>query len=81
MGWRYNPGMSTDAQKILDLARQLPPSEREWVAHGLLIEDGEEVDAQWAAEVERRVADANSPDAVTYSWDEVEARLRARLLK
>jgi hypothetical protein len=52
--------MSPDAQKILDEARQLPPSEREWVAHGLLIDESEEIDPQWAAEVERRVADANS---------------------
>lgn len=71
--------MSPDAQRILDEARQLPPSEREWVAHGLLIDETEEIDPEWAAEVERRVADANSPDAVTRSWDELEARLRARL--
>ena len=71
--------MSPDAQKILDEARQLPPSEREWVAHGLLIDESEEIDPEWAAEVERRVADASSPDATTRSWDELEARLRARL--
>jgi hypothetical protein len=71
--------MSPDAQKILDAARQLPPSEREWVAHGLLIDESEEIDPQWAAEVERRVADANSPEASTRSWEELEARLRTRL--
>lgn len=71
--------MSPNAQKILDEARQLPPSEREWVAHGLLIDESEEIDPQWATEVERRVADANSPDAPTRSWEELEARLRARL--
>ena len=73
--------MSPDAQKILDIARQLPPSEREWVAHGLLIDEDEEIDTKWAAEVERRVADANSPGANTRSWDELETRLRARLAK
>lgn len=71
--------MSSDAQKILDAARQLPPSEREWVAHGLLIDESEEVDPDWGAEVERRVADANSAEATSRSWDELEARLRARL--
>lgn len=71
--------MSPDAQKILDLARQLLPSEREWVAHGLLIDEAEEIDPEWAAEVERRVTDADTPDAPTRSWDEFEARLRARL--
>lgn len=79
MGWDYNLSMSPDAQKILDEARQLPPSEREWVAHGLLIDESEEIDPQWAAEVERRVADANSPGVPTRSWEELEARLRARL--
>jgi hypothetical protein len=76
---RYNSAMSPDAQRILDEARQLPPSEREWVAHGLLIDESEEIDPPWAAEVERRVADANSPDAPTCSWEELEAHLRARL--
>ena len=71
--------MSPDAQKILYEARQLPPSEREWVAHGLLIDESEEIDPEWADEVERRVADARSPDATTRSWDELNARLRARL--
>lgn len=71
--------MSSNAQKILDEARQLPPSEREWVTHGLLIDETEEIDPEWVAEVERRVADANSPDAATRSWDELQARLRTRL--
>lgn len=71
--------MSPDAQRILDEARQLPPGEREWVAHGLLMDETEEIDPDWATEVERRVADGNSPDAANRSWDELEARLRARL--
>jgi hypothetical protein len=71
--------MSSEAQRILEAALQLPPSEREWVAHGLLIDQTEEIEAEWAAEVERRVADASSPDAATHSWDELEERLRARL--
>ena len=71
--------MSPNAQKILDEARQLPPSEREWVAHGLLIDEDEEIDPEWAAEVERRIADAESPDAATCSWDDLESRLRGRL--
>ncbi len=71
--------MSPNAQKILDEARLLPPSEREWVAHGLLMDESEEIEPEWAAEVERRVADANSPNASTCSWEELESRLRARL--
>lgn len=71
--------MSPNAQKILEQARQLPPSEREWVAHGLLIDEDEEIDAEWATEVERRVADSDSPDSTTCSWEELEMRLRGRL--
>lgn len=71
--------MSSNAQRILDEARQLPPSEREWVAHGLLIDPDEDIESEWAAEVERRVADADSPDAKTGSWEDLEARLRSRL--
>lgn len=71
--------MSPNAQKILDEARQLPPSEREWVAHGLLIDETEDIEPEWAAEVERRVADSASPNASGCSWEELESRLRARL--
>lgn len=71
--------MSRTAAEILEEARSLPPSEREWVAHGLLIEEAEEIDSDWAEEIERRVEDANSPNAISTSWDELEARLRSRL--
>jgi putative addiction module component (TIGR02574 family) len=36
-----------------------------------------EIDASWQAEVERRVADIKAGTAETYSWEEVEAELRA----
>lgn len=74
--------MSRTAAEILEEARQLPPGEREWVAHGLLIdtsEESEEIEPEWAAEIERRVADAESSNAATCSWEELESRLRARL--
>ena len=71
--------MNRSAAEILEEARQLPPSEREWVAHGLLMDSPDEMDPDWAAEVERRVADAASPNAVTGSWEDLESQLRARL--
>jgi putative addiction module component (TIGR02574 family) len=40
-----------------------------------------EIDASWKVEVERRVAEADAGTAVTYSWEEVEAPLRARLAR
>ena len=74
--------MDRTAQQILEDARRLPPSEFDWLI-AELFQTGDcsseaEIDASWKAEVERRVADA---DAVTYSWEEVEAPLRARLAK
>jgi putative addiction module component (TIGR02574 family) len=77
--------MSTDAQKILDLARQLPPSELNWLI-GELLQEGDgssdaEIEVSWKAEVERRAADADAGLGQTYSWEEVEAPLRARLNK
>jgi putative addiction module component (TIGR02574 family) len=71
--------MSRTAAEILEEARQLPPGEREWVAHGLLIDAAEDIDPAWAAEVERRVAEAEAGNAATCSWEELESRLRGRL--
>jgi hypothetical protein len=71
--------MPRTAGEIFEEARQLLPSEREWVAHGLLIDGPEELDAEWTAEVERRVSEIDSGIASTCSWEELEARLRARL--
>jgi putative addiction module component (TIGR02574 family) len=71
--------MNRTAAEILEEARKLPPNEREWVAQGLLIGGLDEIDPEWAGEVERRVADSESPDAATISWEELESRLRSRL--
>jgi len=70
--------MSPNAQKVLEEGRQLTPEEREWVAHGLLIEEGEELDADCVAEIERRVAD-ESGATTACTWEELDSRLRARL--
>ena len=82
---RYNLSMSRSAQEVLEAARRLPPSEFDWLI-GELLQEGDgsseaEIDASWKAEVERRVAEIESGTAVTYSWEEVEASLRARLGK
>ncbi len=70
--------MSPNAHRVLEEGRQLTPEEREWVAHGLLIEEGEELDPAWTAEIERWVADEAGVTTVC-SWEELEKRLRARL--
>ena len=41
--------------------------------------EDDEIDNAWKSEVERRVADSETGTAVTYSREEVEAPLRARL--
>jgi hypothetical protein len=71
--------MNRTAAEILEEARQLPPNEREWIAHGLLIGGLGEIDPEWAVEIERRVGDSESPNAATVSWEELESRLRSRL--
>jgi putative addiction module component (TIGR02574 family) len=63
----------------------LPPGEFDWLI-GELLQEGDgsseaEIDASWKAEVERRVAEIESGTGVTYSWEEVQAPLRARLAK
>jgi putative addiction module component (TIGR02574 family) len=77
--------VSRTAAELLEEARQLPPTEFDWLI-GELLQEGDgssdaEIDASWKAEVERRVAEVDAGTAVTYSWDEVEAPLRARLVK
>ncbi len=81
MGSRYNARMSRTAAEILDEARQLPLTEQDWIAQELLNNQNGENDAAWKAEVERRVAEVDAGTAVTYSWEEVKARLRERLSK
>lgn len=77
--------MNRSAQEVLEDARRLPPSDFDWLIGELLqAGDGsseEEIDASWKAEAERRVAEVESGTAVTYSWEEVEAPLRARLAR
>jgi len=76
-------GMSRDLDDLFRAAAQLPESERAELA-GLLLdslsgapESG--VEAAWAAEVERRVRQIDSGEVATVPWDEVRAKLFARL--
>jgi putative addiction module component (TIGR02574 family) len=80
---RYNLPMNRSAAEILEDVRRLPPGEFEWLI-GELLQAGDgsseaEIEASWKAEAERRVAEVEAGTAVTYSWEEVEAPLRARL--
>jgi hypothetical protein len=82
---RRNPIMSRSAQEILEEAPQLPPGEFDWLI-GEVLQAGDgssdaEIEASWKTEAERRVADGNAGAAATYSWEEIEAPLRARLAR
>jgi hypothetical protein len=77
--------VSRTAAEILEDARRLPSGEFDWLS-GELLQDGDgssdaEIDASWKDEVERRVAEVEAGTAVTCSWEEMEAELRARLAK
>jgi putative addiction module component (TIGR02574 family) len=75
--------MNRSAQEVLEDVRRLPPGDLDWLI-GELLQAGDgscddEIDASWKAEVKRRVAESDAGTAVTYSWEEVKAPLRARL--
>lgn len=75
--------MNRAAAKVLEDVRRLPPADLDWLIGELMQgangRSDAEIDASWKAEVERRVAEVETGSAVTYSWEEVEAPLRARL--
>lgn len=76
------PRYVTDrARKLLQDAMSLPVSERAELAADLLASlDGEpdpEVEAAWAAEIERRARDAHANPDDDVAWDAVRAELHA----
>lgn len=75
--------MSTTANTVLDTALTLPPDERAWLASELIAsldESDPNVEAAWAAEIERRIAEVEA-GAETTSWEEARTRIRAALAK
>lgn len=77
--------MNRTAAEVLEDVRRLPPGDVDWLI-GELLQGGDvssdaEIEASWKAEVERRVVEAEAGTAATFSWEEVEAPLRARLAK
>lgn len=77
--------MSKTGQEVLHEALQLDLSERAELAAELLAsldgEPDEDVEAAWAAEVERRAARAQSGQDVGKSWAEVRDQIRNALSK
>jgi putative addiction module component (TIGR02574 family) len=77
--------MSSRADTNLGTALALPPDERAWLAKELIasLEESEDagVEAAWAEEIEKRIAEVESGEAETASWEEARARIRASLSK
>ncbi len=75
--------MTREVAELLEEASQLPESDRAELA-GRLLESlqgqpEEGVEAAWAEEVERRVRQIDSGEVQTIPWEEVRAKLYARL--
>jgi putative addiction module component (TIGR02574 family) len=47
----------------------------------LNIDEGREVEAAWAAEIENRIADVERGEAKSATWEEARRRIRATLAK
>jgi putative addiction module component (TIGR02574 family) len=77
--------MNTTADSILGTVLALPPDERARIAAKLIasLDEGEDtgVETAWAAEIERRIAEIESGEAETASWEEARARIRSKLAK
>ena len=75
--------MSRTAAEILEEARQLPATERDWIVQELLGEGDvpgeEEIDESWKTEVERRIAEIDSGAVKMIPGEEVLARMDLRL--
>jgi putative addiction module component (TIGR02574 family) len=71
-------------EEILSDVLQLPPEERAEVAHKLLLSLEEEsespgAEAEWSQELERRAREVLDGTVKTVSWEQIEARITARL--
>ena len=80
--------MTSRAQELLREALTLPVSERADVAAELLAslddgsaEDPAEVEAAWAAEIEKRARRVMAGESQGVPWDEVRSRAEAELRK
>ena len=75
--------MARDVAELFLEASQLPEGDRAELAGRLLEslhgEPDEGVEAAWAEEIERRVRQIDSGEVKTIPWEEVRAKLHARL--
>ncbi|MGH9456881.1 MAG: addiction module protein [Thermoanaerobaculia bacterium] len=77
--------MTETAAKLLHEALRLSDSERAELAAKLIesldAQSDEDVDAAWAAEIERRCALLDSGEAVTSDWSDVRRRIEREIFR
>lgn len=75
--------MARDVATLFEEASQLPETDRAELAGRLLEslhgEPDDDVEAAWAHEIERRIRQIDSGEVTTIPWEEVRAKLYARL--
>jgi putative addiction module component (TIGR02574 family) len=75
--------MSTEGQQFLQAALALPESERAEIAATLIrsldSEPGDDIDAAWAAEIEKRIRSIDDGSAKLIPWDDVMQEVDGRL--
>lgn len=79
------PNVTKNAEHLLDQVLRLPEPERAEIA-ARLIESLErevdaDVDAAWAAEIERRCAALDAGQAVTSDWNDVRRRIEEEIFR
>jgi putative addiction module component (TIGR02574 family) len=75
--------VTNSAERLLIEALRLPETERAELATRLIqsldAEADTDVDAAWAAEIERRCAALDSGEAVTSDWSDVRRRIESEI--
>jgi putative addiction module component (TIGR02574 family) len=75
----------TRAEQIVEEVLQLPEEDRAWVIHKLAqsVEDEStnSVEAAWAKEIDRRIAEVDSGMADLRPWSETMAELKTRFVR
>ena len=74
--------MNTESKKLLRSALALPEADRAKIAasliHSLDTETDDDVDAAWAAEIQRRIDSIDNGKAKLVPWDDVMREMRDR---
>ncbi len=79
---RNNGGMSTQSEDLLQSALALPDSDRAELAASLIrsldTQSDDDVDAAWAAEIQRRIESIDNGEVKLIPWDDVMREMRDR---